>query len=369
MNNLRSIAPLRVLGAAFSVCFCRPWAAHRPLRWLGPLLGCAFVALSAPLAAQGSSEPGSASLPPIDGRMPAGATPEQRASALLRRAALAERQGQPAQALGHYRAAFEANPGGRLGRRATRRVEYLEARSEGGFEPLRQLLLVRSDRDPGRLERFREALDGFPSGLVRREGWQLLAQRYQQGGANLPAAEAAYRRWLAEESITEDERRIAQSGLARLLGELGRAEEAAALVQEPELREVAEDLERQAATPLRKGVAAGLVLLFLAFVVVAIRRGHWAPRAVPRGRWLALSYVFVGPWSLAAAFDVAAFDTFALLTASLAPLVGLAFCVGAGLGSASLAFRRLGAALVVAAHLGAAFWVLLAQEAVLGIAS
>jgi hypothetical protein len=121
-------------------------------------------------------------------------------------------------ALGHYRACIEAAPSSRLARNARARVTWIEARSEGGFEPLARLAHVRRDPgplgDPSALARLTTEAESMPAGLVRSElrlriaeGWLKLGHRAQaaaelQRVVSDPSSGGGDRTW-AERDLVE----------------------------------------------------------------------------------------------------------------------------------------------------------------------
>ena len=86
------------------------------------------------------------------------------------------------QALIDYRACMEAAPGTRWMMRASDRIDWLRARSEGNFGPLTRLEHLRHDEamssDPAAIEALARDADGFPPGMVRVESRMLVAEAW-----------------------------------------------------------------------------------------------------------------------------------------------------------------------------------------------
>ena len=301
-------------------------------------------------------------------------SPAQTQRAELEAARAAEEAFDPAEAMERYRAALEIDPSSRLARRARGRVRYLEERSEGGFAPLAELMRAQQARgDREALRRFAEARRGFPSGRVRQEGAMLLAESWSTLG-DAEEALSAYREWLEEPELEEQARIRATAGLARLLEQEDRTDEAIAVLNEQALGDVEVGREIAAAqrTRVRRGVALG-VLAGFALLLLALLRLRWLEPAVLRRaaaprRLLVGAYVLLGPLAVAWLYDPSSRDTFGLLALTPAPLVFVASCAGQALGGAPR-WKRWAVALgAVAAHAAAGYLVLVARGNTLGLA-
>ena len=101
----------------------------------------------------------------------AGDDPEAVAVARFLLGRLDEDAGDYAQALIDDRACIDAAATTRWAFRASDRITWLRARSEGDFAPLRRLESVRHDPalsvDPATLDALRREAEGFPPGMVR----------------------------------------------------------------------------------------------------------------------------------------------------------------------------------------------------------
>ena len=112
----------------------------------------------------------------------AGGDHEAIAEALFRLGELDEEDGAFDRAVAHDRAAAAAAPDTRWAVRANDRLEWIRARSEGGFVPLARLERVRRDPaladDPAALDALAREAESFPPGLVRVEARMLVAEAW-----------------------------------------------------------------------------------------------------------------------------------------------------------------------------------------------
>jgi len=112
----------------------------------------------------------------------AGGADEAVAEALYRLGELDEEDGAFDRAVAHDRACAAAAPDSRWAVRANDRMEWLQARSEGGFVPLARLEHVRRDPaladDPTALDTLAREAERFPPGLVRVEARMLVAEAW-----------------------------------------------------------------------------------------------------------------------------------------------------------------------------------------------
>ena len=286
----------------------------------------------------------------------------------MRDADLAEDAGRPADALTLWRAALLVAPTSRLAGRCETRIAYLSARSEGDFQPLADLMRMRtlptSALSASVLDGFARRLDGYPHGRARREGRELVADAWLGRLGDATHARRAYTDWLAEPALSDTERRLAASGLARAytqLGEPGAALDAMGRVGLGASAD-ADDLRTEAR---RRGLRVVAWALLAAFVLVGVALGgHRGFRAANLRRSLApmrlaaAAWVLGGPLLIASLFDHAATDTFVTLALAGASVLLLAAILGAGLVERSTAHRSVVAVAAFAAMLGAGFLVL-----------
>jgi hypothetical protein len=85
-------------------------------------------------------------------------------------------------AMTHYRETIDAGPNTRWAQRASDRIDWLRARSEGDFMPLVSLERVRRDpalaSDPAAIEALSRDAEAFPPGQVRVEARMLVAEAW-----------------------------------------------------------------------------------------------------------------------------------------------------------------------------------------------
>jgi hypothetical protein len=138
---------------------------------------------------------------------------------------------------GAYEAALEddgaailAAPNTRWAQRASDRAEWLRARSEGGFEPLRRLETVRRDParadDPDVVAALARDAESFPAGIVRVEARMFVADAYLGRMGRTDEAIAELRKVVADPKADALTVRLAERELVDALAEHGRLEEA-----------------------------------------------------------------------------------------------------------------------------------------------
>ena len=299
---------------------------------------------------------------------------------LLRSAERAEGVPDPARAAYWYALARDSAPDSRLGRRAGARLDWLEARKEGEWQPLRELLRMRSfaGRGPAELApmlEFERRLRAFPAGRVRRESWQLVAETYLHRQGEPERALAAYRAWLAEPGLDEAERQLAITGAAQaraLLGDgRGSLEElaAAGLERRPEAVELRLRLLRASARPLAQGAVG--VFVVLAFACGGFR-GFFRPqlaRALSVRRLALGTYLLFGPvvFALLHSYDV--LRVVGPLSLSCAAICCLASIAGQGLDASRTARAPRAAITLLAllAQIGAGYLTLDGSGALLAL--
>jgi len=136
------------------------------------------------------------------------------------------------QALVDDRAAIDAAPNTRWALRASDRIDWLRARSEGGFEPLRRLEKVRRDpvvsSDPAAIDALAHDLESFPTGPVRVEARMLVAEAWF-GRMHRTGDAIGELRQVAEDPKADPlTQRLAERELVDALVATGRIDEAAA---------------------------------------------------------------------------------------------------------------------------------------------
>jgi hypothetical protein len=167
-------------------------------------------------------------------------------------------------ALAEDRAAAAAAPDTRWALRASERAGWLQARSEGGFEPLRRLEGVRRDprraSDPQAVSALAEDAEHFPPGLVRVEARMFVAEAYLGRMRRTEDAIVELRTVARDPQADPLTVRLAERELVDALAAEGRVDEAAAEA-------------RAHAASLDPGFAAGIARLSRRRVVRVVAYG------------------------------------------------------------------------------------------------
>jgi len=253
---------------------------------------------------------------------------------------LDEEAGDYPQALLDDRACIDAAATTRWAFRASDRITWLRARSEGDFGPLRRLESVRHDPalsdDPATLEALVHEADGFPPGMVRVESRMLVAEAWLSRLNRPDDAIALLRRITDEPRIDPLTLRLAEHELVDALIALGRIDEAVAEVTaHPSrldlryVRQVKRLRTRQYVKYAAEGILAVFALLSLAAVVRAGQRQvlgeAWrALRGMLPAAALFVAFVALGGGFLASQYETGNARPFLLLGAGVLPMVLLA---------------------------------------------
>jgi tetratricopeptide (TPR) repeat protein len=286
---------------------------------------------------------------------------------------LDEAQGAFARALSDDRAAMAAAPDTRWAIRAADRVEWLRARSEGGFAPLARLERVRRDpalsEDPAAIDALAKDAESFPPGLVRVEARMLVAEAWLGRMRRPDDAVGELRKVTADPRADPLTVRLAERELVDALAGAGHIDEAvaeahahAARLDPRFLRQVDRLLRRRAVRRVSVVVMAAFVTLATAALARARRRraliGAWqALRSI--GLVAALFVVFLAGAGgvLASSYESGNATPFVALAAAVLPLVLVARAWGA-VGSEARA-ARIGRALLCGASVVATAFLLL----------
>ncbi len=250
----------------------------------------------------------------------------------LREARAAETAHRPSDAAAAYRQLIEDAPTSRLATTARRRLEWLEARSEGGYAPLTTFLAFRDvvpgDRTSERTSAFEEAVAAFPEGRVRRESWALLGETWLTL-EEPERAERAFRALLAGPGASETERVMGHTGIARALSARDGAGAGAAHLRDAGLQATPthDTLARESQRAVGRVVAWCLVALLAASVLAtgrrALARGAVLRRALALPRVAVAGVLVAFPVWLAQLYDHDTFDTFAFVGAGSAGVLAL----------------------------------------------
>lgn len=266
------------------------------------------------------------------------AAPADHQRELLAEAEAAERDAVPMRAASLYRSARDAAPTSRLARRASSRIAWLEARSDGDYGPLAELMEIqRGEITAARMEAFAARLETFPAGKVRRESRAQVASAWLRQLDQPTKALVAFEAWLAEPDLEIAERNIAVSGAVQARKRLGDAHGGLELLRregftaEPEMYHLRAAALGEVARP-----ASWLaIVLALAFGLGA---GGWRGLS-PAGVRLALSparvvaaaYAVLPPAVIATAYDFTLYPSAPVLAGVCTVALAFAAFAGAGL--------------------------------------
>jgi hypothetical protein len=283
---------------------------------------------------------------------------------------LEEDEGAYEAALADDRAALATAPNTRWALRASERADWLVARSEGSFEPLRRLESIRRDpakaEDAATIDALAGEAEAFPPGVVRVEARMFVAEGYL-GRLHRPVdAIAELRKVTADPKAEPLTRRLAERQLVDALAGEGRIDEAVA-----EARAHAPSLDPGFATRIarlgrRRTVRLGAYGVLGAFVVmVAVALAGAQRRGALGSAWSAVrklaplsvgfvAFVALGGGALASNYERGNAGPFLWLGCAVLPLVLLARAWSA-VGTQSKAALLLRVALSGASVVAAAF--------------
>jgi hypothetical protein len=250
---------------------------------------------------------------------------------------LDEDQGAYPQALADDRAAVSAAPNTRWALRASDRIDWLRARSEGDFVPLSRLERIRHDpslaSDPATIDALARDADTFPPGMVRVEARMLIAEAWLGRLHRPDDAIGVLRKVVGDPKADPLTSRLAERELVDALVASGRIDEAVAEATahtnrlDPRfVRQVKRLLRRRA---VRHGAVAVLALfgaLAVASFVRAQRRGVLveagrALRSLAPVAALFVAFVVVAGGLLASSYESGNAAPFVWLGAAVLPLV------------------------------------------------
>jgi hypothetical protein len=362
------------------------WELPGPMRWLFLALAVALVLLglarpAMASEARGAVEQANAALsaePPrrdearaaLVRATAAGDDPTAAAEAYFLLGKLDEDDLAFARAIEDDRSAMSAAPNTRWAVRASDRVDWLRARSEGDFAPLARLERVRRDpsaaADPGAVDALARDLESFPPGTVRVEARMLVAEAWL-GRMHRPEAAIGQLR-----KVTEDPKadpltaRLAERELVDALVASGRLDEAAAEARAHATRLDARFVRQVQRLILRRKVRLGARVVLGAFALLAVvglvragRRGALGEaarslRALGPVALLFVAFVAVGGGVLASNYESGNATPFLWLGVAVLPLLLVARAWSA-VGSQRTAARAARAALCGASVVAAAF--------------
>ncbi len=298
----------------------------------------------------------------------AGDDPEAVSEAYFRLGHLDEADGAYAQAMADDAASIAAGSNTRWAFRASDREDWLRARSEGDFGPLRRLETFRHDgalsSDPAALDALARDADGFPPGMVRVEARMLVAEAWI-GRLHRQADGVRLLRMVTDEKRVEPlTLRLAEREMVEALVDQGRIDEAMAEVTTRAVRFDPKYVTQVRHLGRRRAVgraAVGVLAIFGVMAAAALARG-WR-RLVEAGRAVRTvtptAAVFVafaagGGGLLASEYETGNAAPFLMLGAGIMPLVVVTRAWSA-LGSQSTPARVARATLCAAAVMATSF--------------
>jgi hypothetical protein len=272
-----------------------------------------------------------------------------------------------AQALVDYGAAIAAAPNTRWALRASDRIDWLRARSEGGFAPLAALERVRRDpaigADAASIEALAQQAETFPPGTVRVEARMLVAEAWL-GRMHRPDAALAELRLVSDDPAADPlTTRLAEREVVDVLVAAGRIDEAAAEARLHANRLDARFVRQVSRLLLRRALRYAALCVIACFAALAGSSVARATRAGTLGdmarelRRLApvaalfVAFVALGGSALASNYESGNASPFLWLGAAVLPLVLVArawSAVGSARASARVARSFLCAATVLA---------------------
>jgi len=328
------------------------------IKWL------AAIAAVAALVATVASSAGAAE------DLPHGADASAAAEAYYRLGQTDEDAGDFAKARADDVACAGADPGGPWAWRASQRIAWLDARSEGGFAPLARLEQVRRSptlsSDPQAIEALARDADAFPPGRVRVEARLLVAEAWLGRMHRSADAQVELRKVTDDPATDPLTLRLAERELVDLLAREGRPDDAAQEATAHADRLDPHIVKQTARLARRRWVRYAAIAELAAFSALAAaallrsRRGAEASRALRTVAPIAIAfalYLGVGGGLLASRYESGNATPFLLLGAVALPLVLLARA-WAAVGSRG-ARARWGRSLVCATSVVAAAFVLL----------
>jgi hypothetical protein len=249
--------------------------------------GAAARALQDANAALDASPPNrEAAVASLTAAISAGDDPESVSQAHLLRGGIEEDGGAYEAAMADDQAAIEAAPNTRWALRASDRIDWLRARSEGGFEPLRRLEHIRRDparsNDAAAIEALARDAESFPPGMVRVESRMLVAEAYLGRLHRTDEAIAELRKVVDDPKSEPLTGRLAEGELVDALAEEGRFDEAAAEAHAHAARldpAFATRIARLARRRTVRWVAYGVLAAFALMAGMALARA-WARGAL-----------------------------------------------------------------------------------------
>ncbi len=245
-------------------------------------LGAGARAIEAANAALGADPPNrEAALAALAEAISVADEPEAVSEAYVLRGRLDEEGGAYEAALADDRAALAAAPNTRWALRASVRAEWLLARSEGRFEPLRRLESLRQDparaNDASAVAALERDAESFPPGMVRVEARMFVAEAYLGRLHRTGDADVELRRVVNDPRAPALTVRLAERELVDALSGEGRFDDAAAEARANAAQldpGFAKRIARLARRRIERLVAYGVLAMFGAMAGAALARAQ-----------------------------------------------------------------------------------------------
>ncbi|HEY8041528.1 MAG TPA: hypothetical protein VIF15_17095 [Polyangiaceae bacterium] len=296
--------------------------------------------------------------------------PEAVAEAFFLLGSLDEGDGAFSRAMVDDRASIAAAPNTRWALRASDRVDWLRARSEGDFAPLARLERVRRDpvlaADASAIAALARDAEGFPPGTVRVEARMLVAEAWLGRMHRPDDAITELRKVVDDPKADPLTSRLAERELVDALVAAGHVDQAAAEARARANRldpRFAQQVQRLIVRRAVRRIALGVLAVFAALVVLGLARAQrrrtlgqaWqAVRPLVPVSLLFVAFTALGGGYLASRYESGNAEPFLLLGAATLPLVLVARAWSA-VGSQSAGPRAARAALCGATVVAAAF--------------
>lgn len=250
---------------------------------------------------------------------------------------LDEQEGAYPRAIADDEAAKQAAPSTRWSLRATDRIEWLRARSEGDFEPLRRLEKVRRDpgaaSDPASIDALAHDLESFPPGTVRVEARMLVAEAWLGRLHRPEAAIDELRKVTLDPKADPLTSRLAERELVDALVASGRIDDALAEAKGHSTRLDPRFIRSVGRLRLRRNVKRASIVVLAAFGVLALvgigRAARRGALAQPLGELRKMTpvavafvaFVAVAGGFLASRYEAGNAEPFLLLGVVVLPLL------------------------------------------------
>jgi hypothetical protein len=277
------------------------------------------------------------------------------------------------EAIAHDRACMDAAPNTRWSLRASDRIDWLHARSEGDFGPLRRLEAVRrapgASSDASTIDALARDLEAFPPGTVRIEARMLVSEAWLGGLHRPDAAIEELRKVTVDAKADPLTARLAERELVDALVASGRIDDAVDQARANATRLDPRYVAGILRLPVRRAIRRASIAILCAFAMLALvglaraaRRGVLGSALVELRKLAPVAVVFIAFIALAGGYLASSYESgnatpFLWLGAAVLPLLLVARAWSA-VGSQTSAARAARAVLCGATVVAAAFMLL-----------